>query len=99
MRAVGRIVVCVEAEAEVSTAMIRNLSQGKPKTFEPSTLSTSLWFSGLVSRPVPPYACPAALDDHVDQDEQDRRHHRCAARPLVGVFGLLVDRDAESQPQ
>ena len=41
MRAVGRIVVCVEAEAEVSTAMISSLSHGEPKTLVPSTLSTS----------------------------------------------------------
>ena len=32
VRAVGRIVVWVEAEAEVSTAMIRILSSGEPKT-------------------------------------------------------------------
>ena len=32
VRAVGRIVVCVEAEAEVSTAMISSLSSGEPNT-------------------------------------------------------------------
>ena len=32
VRAVGRIVVCVEAAAEVSTAMIRILSSGEPNT-------------------------------------------------------------------
>ena len=41
VRAVGRIVVCVDAAAEVSTAMIRSLSSGEPKTWLPSTLSTS----------------------------------------------------------
>ena len=41
VRAVGRIVVCVEADAEVSTAMIRSLSSGEPKTSLPSALSTS----------------------------------------------------------
>ena len=32
VRAVGRIVVWVDAAAEVSTAMIRSLSSGEPKT-------------------------------------------------------------------
>ena len=32
VRAVGRIVVCVEAEAEVSTAMISSLSSVPPST-------------------------------------------------------------------
>ena len=41
VRAVGRIVVCVDAAAEVSTAMIRILSSGEPNTCLPSTLSTS----------------------------------------------------------
>jgi hypothetical protein len=41
VRAVGRIVVCVEAAAELSTAMISSLSSGEPKTFVPSTLRTS----------------------------------------------------------
>ena len=41
VRAVGRIVVCVDAAADVSTAMMRILSSGEPKTSVPSTLSTS----------------------------------------------------------
>ena len=32
VRAVGRIVVCVDADADVSTAMISSLSHGEPKT-------------------------------------------------------------------
>ena len=36
VRAVGRIVVWVDAAAEVSTAMIRSLSSGEPKTSVPS---------------------------------------------------------------
>src|ERR671934_590960 len=40
VRAVGRIVVCVEAAAELSTAMMRILSSGDPKTWEPSALRT-----------------------------------------------------------
>src|SRR3954452_20364065 len=38
VRAVGRIVVCVEAAAEVRTAMIRILSSGVPKTLPPRKL-------------------------------------------------------------
>src|SRR3954454_11880950 len=41
VRAVGRIVVCVDAAAEVSTAMIRILFSGCGNTWSPSTLSTS----------------------------------------------------------
>ena len=53
VRAVGRIVVCVEAEAEVSTAMIRNLTPTAPSTRLPSALSTSPAFSSLARKPVP----------------------------------------------
>ena len=45
VRAVGRIVVCVDAAAEVSTAMIRILSSGVPNTSVPSALRTSSWLS------------------------------------------------------
>src|SRR3954471_17437263 len=55
VRAVGRIVVCVEAAAELRTAMIRILSSGEPNTCVPSALSTSSWLS--ISSFVPPYAC------------------------------------------
>ena len=41
VRAVGRIVVCVEAAAEVSTAMITILSSGLPSTSAPSSPSAS----------------------------------------------------------
>ena len=41
VRAVGRIVVCVDAEADVSTEMISSLSTGEPRTPLPSGLSTS----------------------------------------------------------
>jgi hypothetical protein len=57
VRAVGRIVVCVEAAAELSTAMIRILSSGEPNTCVPSALSTSSWLA--ISSFVPPYACAA----------------------------------------
>ena len=41
VRAVGRIVVCVDAAAEVSTAMISSLSSGEPRTAVPSALKMS----------------------------------------------------------
>jgi LacI family transcriptional regulator len=51
VRAVGRIVVWVEAAAEESTAMIRILSSGEPKTSVPRWLSTS---SGSATKPLTP---------------------------------------------
>src|ERR1700749_2906622 len=45
VRAVGRIVVWVDADADVSTAMISSLFQGEPKTALPSGLSTSAEFA------------------------------------------------------
>ena len=41
VRAVGRIVVWVEAEADVRTQMISSLSSGEPNTSWPSGLRTS----------------------------------------------------------
>ena len=41
VRAVGRIVVCVDAAAEVSTAMITSLSRPTPSTWVPSSPSAS----------------------------------------------------------
>ena len=51
VRAVGRIVVWVDAAAEVSTAMTRILSSGLPKTWVPRKLRMSSWF--LTSASVP----------------------------------------------
>ena len=53
VRAVGRIVVCVEAAAEVSTATIRNFTPTDPSTPVPSAFSTSSAFSSLAMKPVP----------------------------------------------
>ena len=59
VRAVGRIVVCVEAEAEVSTAMISSLSHGEPKTLRAEHAAGRR--SELSARkPVPAYAWAAA---------------------------------------
>ena len=51
--------VCVEADAEVSTAMISSLSQGEPKTSVPSALSTS---SELSTRNWGPWNACAAIE-------------------------------------
>ncbi len=59
VREVGRIVVCVEADAEVSTAMISSLSQGEPRTSVPSALSTS---SALSTRNCGPWKACAAIE-------------------------------------
>src|SRR5436190_18519194 len=55
VRAVGRIVVWVDAEAEVNTAMISSLSSGDGKTSPPSALRTSLWF--FCRKSMPAYDC------------------------------------------
>jgi hypothetical protein len=52
VRAVGRIVVWVEADADVSTAMIRSLFHGVPSTSLPSAANTS---SELSERNVAPW--------------------------------------------
>ena len=57
VRAVGRIVVWVDAAADVSTAMIRILSSGLPNTSLPRTLSTSSALS--MSSCGPAKACAA----------------------------------------
>ena len=94
VRAVGRIVVCVEAEAEVSTVMIRSLLSVPPRTPLPSALSTSSSLPSAVRKPTPWKDCAAGRDDHIDQDEQDGREHGGLPRPLGWVLGLLVDRHA-----
>ncbi len=43
VRAVGRIVVCVDAAADVSTAMISRLSNVPPSTSVPRIASASSW--------------------------------------------------------
>src|SRR5579864_7464708 len=58
-RVVGKIVVCVEAEADVSTAMISSLSRCQGMTWLPSALRmSSAW---ALRKPTPWYAC-AAID-------------------------------------
>ena len=51
VRAVGRIVVCVDADADVSTAMIRSLSNGEPSTSLPSAWKTSSELSARNAAP------------------------------------------------
>src|SRR5436190_842619 len=51
VRAVGRIVVWVDAEAEVSTAMIKSLSSGDGNTEPPRALRTSFLLCWRKSMP------------------------------------------------
>src|SRR5690349_14143397 len=56
-RGVGRIVVCVEADADVSTAMISSLSRCHGRTSPPRELRmSSAW---AFRKPMPWYACAA----------------------------------------
>ena len=71
VRAVGRIVVCVEAAAEVSTAMISSLSSGEPKTAVPSTLKMSSEWSMSSLRAV------VGLRGDGDDDVDRRAGSRC----------------------
>src|SRR5580658_1733749 len=52
-RAAGKMVVCVDDDAEVSTAMMRNLFHGDPKTADPSAFRTSPSLLVLVRNPTP----------------------------------------------
>src|ERR1039458_1640007 len=52
-RAAGRMVVCVDDEAEVSTQMMRNLFHGDPNTAVPRAFRTSPMLLSLVRNPVP----------------------------------------------
>ena len=58
VRAVGRIVVWVEAEADVSTQIVSSLYSGDPSTPWPSGLSTSL---ALEERNAVPWKACAAV--------------------------------------
>src|SRR3989442_1187010 len=52
VRAVGRMVVCVEADADVRTARTRSLSQPEPKTLLPRKLSASSEWLPRAATPV-----------------------------------------------
>jgi hypothetical protein len=62
---VGRIVVWVEAAADVSTAMISSLTPHEPIAASPTTPRTSSECSGFASPmpsvPTPAYACAATV--------------------------------------
>src|SRR6476620_1250418 len=51
VRAVGRIVVWVDAAADVRTAITRIMFQGVPNTWVPSRFSTSSWSSSCAGPP------------------------------------------------
>ena len=89
VRVEGRIVVWVDADADVSTAMISSLSSGEPNTSLPRAASTSSWLS---SRNFGPWkAMRRDRHDDVDADEDDRAQDRGDAGRAGRVLGLLVD--------
>ena len=92
VRAVGRMVVWVEAAAEVSTAIKGSLSQGYPSTSVPRVASTSSEFSIRVWAGE---GHGGERHDHVDADQDDGRD----ARRARGVLGLLVEGDRRIQPK
>src|ERR1700691_4759999 len=59
-RAAGRMVVCVDDEADVSTQMMSSLFHGDPKTAVPRAFRTSLMLLPLVRNPSPWTAWAAA---------------------------------------
>src|ERR1700722_4745960 len=52
-RAAGRMVVCVDDDAEVKTQIMRSLFHGDPNTAVPKALRTSPMLLLLVRKPVP----------------------------------------------
>ena len=93
VRAVGRIVVWVDADAEVSTGEQQELLQhagaehaGAEGAENVVRVGAQELRAGVGLR--------GGRDEQVDQHEQDRREHRRAARSLGRVLRLLVDRDA-----
>src|ERR1700692_1940288 len=60
-RAAGRMVVWVDAEAEVKPHMRSSFLQGEPKTAVPKALRTSFWLLLLDRKPAP-WKAWAAMD-------------------------------------
>ena len=84
VRAVGRIVVCVDADAEVSTVMIRSRLIGLGKTFGPRNAKMSL---ALVPSAVGTGVCLRRGRDHqVDQHQQHSAEHGRLAGAVRGVL-------------
>ena len=102
VRAVGRIVVCVDADAEVSTEMISSASKIRPPRSSPNTagpmaLKTSSALASL-PRPMPVVPTPAKAtrrdgDDGVGDQQQEGGEDGRAAGGAGRVVALLVDRD------
>ena len=96
--AVGRIVVWVDADADVRTAMIRSLYQGEPKTPCPSGLSTSSELLGPRNF-VPANAWPTwRRRDRSARGGSSRAPPPCPGLPPSRVDSSLTA-TPESQPQ
>ena len=97
VRAVGRIVVCVDAAAELRTAMISSLSSGEPKTFVPRTLSTSSALS--VEQLLAAVGLRREGDGDVDPQQQQRAHDRRRPGPVCESSDSSLTATPLSQPQ
>ena len=92
VRAVGKIVVWVEADAEVSTVMISSLSSGEPNTLAAERVQHVVGVAGEEGRAV--VGLRRSGDDDVDQEQDQGRDDRGLAGSSVAVARLLVDGDA-----
>ena len=99
VRAVGRMVVWVDAAAELSTARITSLPKVLPRTSLPSTASTSPWLSGLTSVATPLKARQATVTNA--KIASRTKVATIAARPGVRSASRVssLHATAVSQPQ
>ncbi len=98
-RAAGRMVVWVDDEADVSTAMMSNLFHGDPSTAVPRALRTSPMLLLLVEEPGAVVRLGGDRHDDVDGSSTSVDHR--AARPGVRRASLASSFTvtAVSQPQ
>src|SRR5947208_10218327 len=103
VRAVGRIVVCVDAAADDRIARNSALAPHPPSTAEPMPLNGSSIVSGLVSpmpsEPTPANACAATVTSMyvTSSTSVDSTAARPGVTCLFSVSSLTAT--AESQPQ
>ena len=97
VRAVGRIVVCVDAAADVSTAMMRILSRLLPSTCEPIAANTSSLLSSSTWGP----AKASVAVETIPYVASRMTVEITAARPgvLAGSLVSSLTETALSQPQ
>src|SRR6266542_524185 len=89
LRAAGRMVVCVDAAAEDSTARMSSLSNGEARTRLPVALRTSSELA--VRKPGPCTACAAMATIRYTSNQHDGGDDRGPSRRAPGILGLFVD--------